>query len=136
MSNHITASVEFYYKGEKLAATIELDLDQHMLAAGQLPNLYPLLAKALNLDLYSYEYEMMQAEDIVFNNAKGLAVEHLSEGLFDFESFDAAWTENTLLEKLQEIAQRHLSIDDLQQQPDLKKALLEACQLGIDTASQ
>jgi DNA-binding transcriptional regulator YhcF (GntR family) len=115
MSNHITASVEFYYKGEKLTATIELDLDQHMQAAGQLPNLYPILAKALNLDLYSYEYEMMQSEDIVFNNAKGLAVEHLSEGLFDFESFDAAWTENTLLEKLQEIAQRHLSIDDLHQ---------------------
>ena len=136
MSNHITASVEFYYKGEKLTATIELDLDQHMLAAGQLPNLYPLLAKALNLDPYSYEYEMMQSEDIVFNNAKGLAVEHLSEGLFDFESFGAAWTENTLLEKLQEIAQRHLSIDDLQQQPDLKNALLEACQLGKDTASQ
>ena len=136
MSNHITASVEFYFKGEKLTATIELDLDQHMQAAGQLPNLYPLLAKALNLDPYSYEYEMMQAEDIVFNNAKGLAVEHLSEGLFDFESFDAAWTENTLLEKLQEIAQRHLSIVDLHQQPDLKNALLEACQLGKDFSSQ
>ncbi len=133
MSNHITASVEFYYKGEKLAATIELDLDQHMLAAGQLPNLYPLLAKALNLDLYSYEYEMMQAEDIVFNNAKGLAVEHLSEGLFDFDSFDAAWTEAKTLEQLQEIVQRHLSVDNIQQQPDLKNALLEAYQLGKKT---
>ena len=133
MSNHITASVEFYYKGEKLTATIELDLDQHMLAAGQLPNLYPLLAKALNLDLYSYEYEMMQAEDIVFNNAKGLAVEHLSEGLFDFDSFDVAWTEAKTLEQLQEIVQRHLSVDNIQQQPDLKNALLEAYQLGKKT---
>jgi hypothetical protein len=136
MSNHITASVEFYYKGEKLSATIELDLDQHMQAAGQLPELYPLLAKALNLDLYSYEYEMMQAEAILFNDAKGLVAEHVNEGLFDFESFKTAWAEAQTLEKLQEIAQRHLSIDDLHQQPDLKNALLEACQLGKDTTSQ
>ncbi len=136
MSNHITASVEFYYKGDKLSATIELDLDQHMQATGQLPELYPLLAKALNLDLYSYEYEMMQAEVIFFNNAKGLVAEHLDEGLLDIAAFETAWIENTLLEKLQEIAQRHLSIDDLQQQPDVKNALLEACQLGKDTVSQ
>ena len=70
MSNHITASVEFYFKGEKFTAAIELDLDQHMQNAGKLPALYPLLAKAINLDPYSYEYEMMQAEVIFFNNAK------------------------------------------------------------------
>lgn len=133
MSNHITASVEFYYKGEKLTAAIELDLDQHMQATGQLPNLYPLLAKALNLDLYSYEYEMMQAEAILFNDAKGLVAKHSSEGLFDFESFKAAWAEAQTLEKLQEIAQRHLSVDDIHQQAELKNALLEAYQLGKKT---
>ena len=136
MSNHITASVEFYFKGEKFTASLELDLDQHMQNAGKLPALYPLLAKAINLDPYSYEYEMMQAEVIFFNNAKGLVAEHLDEGLLDIAAFETAWIENTLLEKLQEIAQRHLSIDDLHQQPDLKNALLEACQLGKDTASQ
>lgn len=133
MSNHITASVEFYYKGEKLTAAIELDLDQHMQATGQLPNLYPLLAKALNLDLYSYEYEMMQAEAILFNDAKGLVAKHSSEGLFDFESFKAAWAEAQTLEKLQEIAQRHLSVDNIHQQAELKNALLEAYQLGKKT---
>jgi hypothetical protein len=133
MSNHITASVEFYYKGEKLTATIELDLDQHMQAAGQLPNLYPLLAKALNLDLYSYEYEMMQAEAILFNDAKGLVAEHVSEGLFDFESFKAAWSKAKIFEQLQEIAQQNLSIDDIHQQPELKNALLEAYRLGEKT---
>jgi hypothetical protein len=136
MNNHITAFVEFYFKGEKITAAIELDLDQHMQNAGKLPALYPLLAKAINLDPYSYEYEMMQAEVIFFNNAKGLVAEHLDEGLLDIAAFETAWIENTLLEKLQEIAQRHLSIDDLQQQPDLKNALLEACQLGKNSSSQ
>jgi len=133
MSNHITASVEFYYKGEKLTSSIELDLDKHMQNTGSLPALYPLLAQAIDLDFYSYEYEMMQAETIIFNNAKGLAAEHVSEGVFDFESFVSAWTEAQTLQKLQEIAQRNLSIDDIQQQPELKNALLEAYQLGADT---
>ena len=130
MNNHITPSVEFYFKGEKFSASIKLDLDQHMLTTGQLPNLYPLLAKAANLDLYSYEYEIMQAETILFINATGLAAEHLNEGVFDFEAFKTTWSETQLLEKLQTIAQNHLAIEDLEQQPDLKKALIEAFHLG------
>lgn len=133
MRNHITASVEFYYKGEKRTASIELDVDQHMQAAGQLPDLYPLLAQTINLDLYSYEYEMLQSETILFSNAKGLTTEHLSAGVFDVESFRAAWTEIQTLECLQKIARQTLSIDDLQQHPELKKALLEAYRLGEET---
>ncbi len=130
MSNHITASVEFYYKGEKFFAAIELDLDQYMEKAGCLPDLYPLLAQSINLGIYSYEYEMMQAEVISFSNAKGLAIEHLSEDAFDFESFKLAWVENQVFEKLQEIAQRTLSIDDLSKQLEVQNALMEAYRLG------
>ncbi len=133
MSNHITASVEFYYKGEKIASSIELDVDPHMQATGRLPDLYPLLARAINLGLYSYEYEMMQAEAIFFSNAKGLVAEHLSEGLLDFGSFETAWAEAQTLEKLQEIVQRHLSVEDIHQQAELKNALLEAYLLGKET---
>ncbi len=131
MSNHITASVEFYFKGEKVVSSIEIDIDSHMQANGQLPELYPLLAQAINLGFYSYEYEMMQAEEVLFSNAKGLITEHVSEDSLNFDSFKTAWTENQVIEKLQEIAKQDLSIDDLQQQPELKKALLQAYQLGI-----
>jgi len=130
MSNHITASVEFYFKGEKITSSIELDIDPHMHATGQLPDLYPLLAQAINLGFYSYEYEMMQAEAILYNNAKGLIAEHVEDGLFDFDSFEAAWVEIQILDKLQAIAQDHLSIDDLQQHPKIKNALLNAYSLG------
>ena len=130
MSNHVTASVEFYYKGEKISTSIELDLDQHMQAGGQLPDLYPLLAKALNLDIYSYEYEMMQAEKILFSDAKGLVAEHVNDGLFDSEAFASAWSESFVMKQLQQIAKKNLSIEDLQQQPELKNALLEAYNLG------
>jgi hypothetical protein len=133
MSNHITTSVEFYFKGKKHSASIELDLDQHMQTTGELPALYQLLAKAINLDLYSYEYEMMQAETIIFSQAKGLAAEYVNDGLFNFNAFKAEWIENKILDELQEIVQRNLSVTDLDQQPELKNALLEAYQLGKKT---
>lgn len=130
MNNHVTASVEFFFKGKKIAASVDIDLDQAMESAGELPALYPLLARAAELDLYSYEYEIMQAEEIVFSNASGIAADHVHDGVLDRESFTAAWREQQLLGQLQQIAQRHLSVDNLQQQPALKAALLEAWRLG------
>jgi hypothetical protein len=130
MSNHITASVEFYFKGEKLTSSIELALDPHMEATGELPELYPLLAQAINLGFYSYEYEMMQAEAIVYSNGKGLVAEHINEGCLDLETFRKIWLENSVIEKLQTIAQQHLPTEDLQQNSGLKNALLDAYRLG------
>ena len=90
----------------------------------------------MDLGAYSYEYEMMLAETIMFSDAKGLIADFVSEGILDLAAFNNAWAESIIIEKLQEIAQRHLSIDDLHQQPDLKNALLEACQPGKDSSSQ
>jgi len=130
MNNHITASVEFYFKGKKFIATVELDIDQYMQTTGKLPVLYPLLARSINIDPYSYEHEIMEAETIAFSNARGLIAQYVVDGALDFEAFKIAWLEAQTLEKLQQIAQQYLSVDDITQQPGLKKALLEAFRLG------
>ena len=130
MSNHITASVEFYFKGERHSAAIELDMDQHMHASGELPDLFPLLAQSMNIGAYSYEYEMMLAETIMFSNAKGLITDFVSEGILDLAAFNVAWSESIVIERLQDIAKQHLSIDDINQETDLKNALIAAYKLG------
>ncbi len=130
MNNHITASIEFYFKGKNISSSVSLNLDQHMQSSGKLPALYQLLAREINLDLYSYEYEMMQAETIIFSQSKGLVTEYINDGLLDIEAFETAWVKNNMLKKLENIAQKNLSIDDLAQHPDLKNALLKAYQLG------
>ena len=130
MSNHITASVEFYFKGEKHSASIELDMDQHMHVSGELPDLYPILARTMDVGAYSYEYEMMLAETIMFSDAKGLIADFVSEGHLDLAAFNTVWSESIVIEKLQDIAKQHLSIDDIDQQPDLKNALIAAYRLG------
>jgi len=136
MSNFITASVEFFFKGNKISSSIELSLDQHLQTTGKLPDLFPLLAKASNLNIYSYEYEMMQAEEIMFNNAEGMVADYVNDDKFDIEAFIAAWTENRLFEDLQKIAHQHMSVNDLQNQPDLKQALLEAYRLGENSTQK
>ena len=130
MSNNITASIEFYFKGEKFSASVEMELDQPMQTAGKIPAFSPLLANAMNIDVYSYEYEMMQAEEVFFSDAEDLAADYVNEGIFDAGAFETAWLENKIHENLQDIVQRTLAIDDLHQQPELKAALLEAYRLG------
>jgi len=130
MSNRITASILFCFKGKTLSPSLELDLDQHMHAGGKIPDLYPLIARANNFDLYSYEYEMMQAEPIKFSNPLGMVADHVSENELNFVTFEAAWHENKIIKQLQEISDRTMSINDLGQHPELMKALLQAYQLG------
>jgi len=132
MTNRITISVDFYFKGKKLNPSVELDIDQYMQSTGKLPATYPLLARSIDIGPYSYEYEMMEAETIVFSNASGLIAQYVTDGKLDFEAFKTAWAETQTLEKLQQIAQQHLSVDDIMQQPDLKSALLQAYQLGAN----
>ncbi len=130
MSNRITASILFCFKGKTHSPSLDLDLDRYMHASGQIPDLYPLIARANNFDLYSYEYEMMQAEPIKFSEPEGMVTEHVRENELDFEAFEAAWHENKIIKQLQEISAGSMSINDLEQHPELMKALLQAYRLG------
>lgn len=130
MKNTITASIHFSFKGEKYSPAITIELDEYLQSSDKIPNLYPLIAKENDFDLYSYEYEMMQAQEIVFSNAQGFVADFIHNGLLDFEAFQAAFFENKVLNQLQNIAKEKMQIGDLQQHPDLKQALLKAYHLG------
>ena len=130
MKNIVTAAIHFSFKGERHSPAITIELDKHLLSAGKLPNLYPLIAKENNFDMYSYEYEMMQAEPIMYSDAQGLIENYITDGLLDLNAFEAAWHEHHALEKLLKIAKQHMDINDLSQHPELKAALLEAYNTG------
>ncbi len=130
MGNKVTVSVEFSFKGQHFNPTCDLDLDNFMQTSGCLPDFYTLLADANHIGLYSYEFEMMQAETIQFNQPQGLVAKFINHGMLDGEGFEAAWHQQKLYESLQDIAQQYMSIEQLEQHPDLKSALLAAYQLG------
>lgn len=130
MSNRVTASIEFYFKGLQYKPSSELDLDTFMQTNGYLPDFYALLARASNIDFYSYEYEMMQAENIQFSQPQGLIADYIQNGNLDVNGFETAWHQQKLVDNLQNIAHQHMSIEQLAQHPDLEAALLAAYQLG------
>ncbi len=130
MKNIITASIAFSFKGQNLNPSITIELDSYLANGCNFPNVCQLIAKHNNFDLYSYEYEMMQAQEITYSNAQGLISEFISDGVLDMSAFETAWNENNALKKLLIIAEQHMNITDLNQHRELKKALLEAYALG------
>ncbi len=130
MKNTITASIHFSFKGKEHSPSLTVELEPYLEGAGSFPNLCSLIARANNHDLYSYEYEMMQATDIKYSDAQGLIAEFINDGQLDVEAFEAAWNENKALIKLLTVAEEHMNITDFSQHSELKKALLAAYMLG------
>lgn len=130
MKNTIDARIEFSFKGETYAPSATIFLDELLEQHERLPPLHAFLAEKHGIDTYSYLYEVMQEEEIIFSNAQGLAAGFLNDGAFDAEAFAMHWQESRILGQLQEISRRELEIDDLEQHPALKKALFQAYHAG------
>ncbi|NOY62397.1 MAG: hypothetical protein GXP10_04450, partial [Gammaproteobacteria bacterium] len=113
MSNQVKLVVEFSFKGETHSPSIEVDLDQLMARDGRLPDFYPLIARQNSIDSYSYEYEMMLAEEIQCIARQGMAFDCIDNGLLDTEVFEKCWRESRKLTILQAIASKHLAIENL-----------------------
>ena len=130
MKNQISISMEFYFKGKKHSPSMVIDLNTHIQTNNNYESLYTLLANNNSIDLYSYEYEMMLAEELKFSDATGLAKLFVVDGKFDFVAFNQARHDEIITKAISNIASEHLSVDDLSLQPDIKAALLEAYKLG------
>lgn len=130
MNNQVMASVVFYFKGERHAPAMLIDLDELMHRAGGLDNLHHTIAVANHIDAYSYEYEMMLAEEIHFDQPQGLAVEFVRDGSFDIEGFTITWHELQVVKAVRPIAERCVGVTDLDSKPKLKAALIAAYRAG------
>jgi len=128
--NSIDACVEFSFKGEDYRYTSSIDLDQLLLQHGSLPSFHVILAKLHKLDTYSYLYEVMEATEIEFSNPAGCAANYLFDGEFDPSALAADWHAAKVSILLQPIAARELGINDLNEHPELKRALMAAYSLG------
>ena len=137
MKNSITATIKFSFKGETFSPSARIDLDvlfaaQPVLEPGVIPQyVYNMIARSGDIDGYSYAYEVMLASDVIFSEPTGLAGECLQGNTFDFECFQQRWLYQQKLQIVQDIALRHLKVEDIEQQPELRDALLEALEKPI-----
>lgn len=135
MINQITATIEFSFKGETHRPSVELDLDQLMQQYGTIPPLYKILATLHNIDSYSYEYEMLEAEEVQFSAPKGTPSNFFKDDKFDLAAYEESWQEDNILTQITPVIKQVMDIDDIHQHPDLKKVIIAAYQLGqkLDT---
>jgi len=134
MKNIVTASVHFSFKGKELSPSLVIELDPHLEASGALPNLCTLIATQNGFDLYSYEYEMMQAAEIKFSNPQGLVEKYIIDSNLNIEDFIKAWQEGNALIKMLEITEQHMNISNFENHTELKYAILAAYELGQQDA--
>ena len=131
--NSIDACIEFSFKGEDYSYTSRIDLNQLLFQHDSPPSLHAILAKQHKVDTYSYLYEVMEATEIEFSNPEGCANDYLFDGEFDPSALADNWHAAKTALLLQPIAARELGIDDLNEHPALKRALVEAYTLGSKT---
>ena len=136
MKNSIKATIEFDFKGERFTPSLNIDLDLHMQSIGRLPDLHGLIASANNIGIYSYEYEMLLAEDIKITDAQGMIKDYIVDGILNTEAFEAVWLEHKALEIIQTIVDKNMPLDDLQQHPEFIKTLLAIYKAGQDNPVQ
>lgn len=126
MSNTIKLGCTFCFKGRYSEPSLLLDLDAIMEKHGRLPDFYPLLAQANDIGLYSYEYEMLLAEDLQSKVLSGWVGECVDEqAKLDVAAFEQRWQQYKLQQRLQSIAGEQLG-DALAADPKMLAVLEQA----------
>jgi len=126
----VRARLTLSFKGETYELDSVIDLDRCLGEPGEVPNFHQLLAQAAGIDPYSYLYEVLEAHEIAFSDATGVATRSCRDGRFDWAQFEHDRREERDWQRVRAIAQPMLGARDLDAEPDLKAALLAAYQAG------
>lgn len=132
MKSTIIAKIPFNFKGQVFEPSIKLDLDDWaMRSQGELPEFAETIARENDISAYSYELEVMEMSEVVFESPTGLAVAFFDPQTqaFDFEGFKKQWQGQQSFGALNQISQEYLG-KDLEQGSDLHQALMAALMLG------
>lgn len=127
--NSIRARLTFSFKGEDITLESIIDLDGCDDEAA--PNFHRGLARAGNIDPYSYQYEVLESDEIAFDQPTGLAIGCCAEGSFDWPAFVSLRREERDLDIVRAVARQTLGIENLDADPRLTAALLAAYRAGL-----
>jgi len=128
--NSLRARLVFSFKGETYDLDTRIDLDAEAIDPEAAPDFHRLIARAADIDPYSYLYEVMASHDIEFSDPSGAACGFCHDGTFDWHGYMHNQGQAADLKALKAIAARILGLDDLSRHPDIRAALLAAYQAG------
>lgn len=128
--NTIRAQLAFSFKGETYELDSVIDLDRYLGEPGDAPDFHGLLARSAGIDPYSYLYEVLEAHEIEFSDATGVAARSCHDGKFDWHQFEQDLGVERDWQAVRAIAERIMGTRDLDADPALKEALLAAYRAG------
>ena len=132
MKNSIVVKIPFWFKGKLFEPTAPLNLDDWAKRdEGEEPNFPLAVAKANGIGSYSYELEVMESAEVVFESPSGFATEFFTEETneFDFQGFKTRWLSHAYFSELNNITKKHLN-ESVDENSPLYRALMEAFTLG------
>jgi len=132
--NTVRARLALSFKGETHELDSVIDLDGCLGESGAAPNFHQLLARAAGIDPYSYLYEVLEAHEIAFSDATGVAVRSCRDGRFDWPQFEQDRRGEQDWQHVRAIAEKIMAARDLDSDLDLKAALLAAYRAGKASA--
>ena len=132
MKNTIDAQVKFSFRGENYSPAITLDLDSITDKPETFEVLHRVIATKNQIDTYSYLYEVMESSPIIFSNPQGVAVDYLQDNSFDFPRYAQDRQDEQLTEQVACIAEEIMDVSNLENEPNLKVALIAAYKLGLN----
>ena len=129
MAKHsLLASLSFDYQGKSYALQSVINIESILSHEDFYQSVYLQLAQEHDIDLYSYQLEIMMDQTIHFSDAKGCV-----EGCIDNQSLNLVllrqhYEQGLCLERIEVVAAKHLNSTEMTE--GVKKALIEAYQLG------
>lgn len=129
-SNTLRAHLEFSFKSEDYLLDTTIDLDHCLAESGEMPNFHHLLARAGNIDTYSYLYEVLASYDIEFDQPAGLVEVCCRDGRFDWHGFVRQVSEQRDLQAVRALVVQTMDMHEFDARPELRAALLAAYRAG------
>ena len=129
MSHMITISLTFSFKGNTYTPSISIDLDQWMQRGANIDELHHQLAESIGYGPYSHEYDVLMMSDIEFSSDDEYVKQYINQTMLDIKGYKAAWHEQQITSKVMQIAEKHLSSDQLKDAA-IRQALIACYRSG------
>lgn len=135
MKNSIVAKIPFHFKGELFEPASRIDLDDWARRGDEaLPDLVKMIAQENHIGSYSYELEVMEVSDIVFESPTGSAERFWEPETkaFDFKRFKQSWLAEQSFAQLNQISEQIFGVA-LEENSKMHQALMQAFLAGKDS---
>lgn len=132
MKNSIVAKIPFHFKGQAFEPSSRIDLEDWAKRGDDtLPDLVKIIAQENQIGSYSYELEVMEVSEIVFESPTGNAEQFWNQEMstFDFNGFKQHWMAEQAFAQLNQISKDVLGAS-LEENSKTHQALMQAFLAG------